>query len=203
MLINILWLPNLNAEPQAPPIKPTMLVIGDSLSSAYNMPSSKGWVALLEQQLTEKNYPYTVINRSYSGDTTAIGRARLPKLLAEYQPELVILALGGNDGLRGLPISQIEANLTEMIEQVQDYAAKLLLVGIYLPPNYGPSYVQQFQALYPKLSEAYDVPLIPFLLEGVALDTTLMMKDGIHPKEIAQPIILQTVWPYLCPLLEK
>lgn len=166
------------------------------------MSAAAGWPDLLEKRLDAKGYPHRVINASISGDTTRGGLARLPAALDRYQPAIVIVALGGNDGLRGLPPSEMEQNLSVIIERSQQSGAKVLLAGIQIPPNYGPAYTERFRAVYPELAGRYGIPLVPFLLEGVALDRELMQADGIHPKAEAQQLILDNVWPALKSLLD-
>lgn len=181
----------------------TILVLGDSLSAGYGIPLEQGWVELLRQRLAQEGYDYRVVNASISGDTTSGGRARLPLALTREQPELVVLELGGNDGLRGQPTSLVEDNLAAMIQASLDAGSRVLLIGIRIPPNYGPIYTEQLAALYPALTERFDVALVPFLMEGVATNTELMQDDGIHPTATAQPTLLENVWPVLEPLLER
>ena len=180
--------------------RPTLLVMGDSLSAAYGIEADEGWVSLLEARLDGKA---RVVNASISGETSGGGASRLPELLGQHAPDIVLLELGGNDGLRGLPPSQFEANMRRMIEASQEAAARVLLLGIDIPPNYGQAYRDAFTGVYHRLADEYDLPLVPFLLEGVALEEHLMQRDGIHPTAEAQPIILDNVWPTLETLLEK
>ena len=183
-------------------IKPaSILVLGDSLSSAYGIDSDKGWVALLQNQLTQNGYEYRVINASVSGDTTRTGLSRIKTALLSHKPEIVIIALGGNDGLRGLAFSEIENSLANIIERCQQSNSKVLLVGVRLPPNYGPIYTQKFTALYQNLAHHFDIPLASKILNQVADKPALMQQDGIHPTAEAQPQIMQNVWPGLEPLL--
>ncbi len=179
--------------------RPTLLVMGDSLSAAYGIERQEGWVSLLAARLDGKA---EVINASISGETSSGGAGRLPELLGQHAPDIVLLELGGNDGLRGLPPGQFEANLAGMIEASREAGAAVLLLGIDIPPNYGQAYRDAFTGVYQRLADEYDLPLVPFLLEGVALDETLMQDDGIHPTAAAQPLILDNVWPELAPLLE-
>jgi acyl-CoA thioesterase-1 len=174
-----------------------MLVLGDSLSAGYGIDVEAGWVNLLRQRLHSQAQPWRVINRSISGDTTAGGRARLPALLEEYQPQIVIIELGSNDGLRGFSFRQMRENLHAMIEAVETSGGQVVLVGGRLPPNYGAAYAEAFHALFKEVAQAKQVPLVPFLLEQVALDRSLMQSDGYHPNEAAQPRLLETVWPVL------
>ncbi|WP_297528277.1 arylesterase [Thiohalobacter sp.] len=175
----------------------TLLVLGDSLSAAYGLPEAAGWVALLAGRLPGDR----VVNASVSGETTAGGLARLPALLEQWRPDWVLLELGGNDGLRGLPPAHTRNNLARMIELSRAAGAKVLLIGIRLPPNYGQAYVQAFERIYPELAESHEVPLVPFLLEGVATRPELMQPDGIHPRAEAQPLMLENVWQILAPRL--
>lgn len=180
----------------------TVLVVGDSLSAAYNMPVENGWVALLDKRLNQTTGSHDVINASISGDTTSGGLSRLPQALASNQPDIVILALGANDGLRALSLSTLKQNLTEMIELSKAQGSKVLLAGMLLPPNYGPYYTNQFKAIYEELATSHDLPLIPFLLKNIGGVETLIQQDGLHPNAQAQPLILDNVWPYLEPLLK-
>ena len=181
---------------------PAILVVGDSLSAGYGIELRDGWVTLLQQRLSKQGYPHTVVNASISGDTTAGGRARLPAALKRQRPQIVILELGGNDGLRGLPLRETRANLDAMIKATQAAGARVLLVGIHLPPNYGPDYAGKFHAIYHDLARAHNTALLPFLLEGVALTPGFMQPDGIHPRAAAQPRLLDNVWPSLESLLK-
>lgn len=180
---------------------PRILVFGDSLSAAYGIELDDGWVALLQQRLQAQGRPHQVVNASVSGETTAGGRARLPALLAREAYALVVLELGGNDGLRGLSLAQTDDNLRAMIETARGAGAEVLLLGMRLPPNYGATYTNAFAAIYPKLARELDTALVPFLLDGVATDPALMLPDRIHPRAAAQPRLLDTVWPVLVPLL--
>jgi acyl-CoA thioesterase-1 len=180
--------------------RPTLLVMGDSLSAAYGIEADEGWVSLLEARLDGKA---RVVNASISGETSAGGASRLPELLGQHGPDIVLLELGGNDGLRGLPPGQFEANMTRMVEASLDAGAEVLLLGIDIPPNYGQAYRDAFTGVFHRLADDFDLPLVPFLLEGVALDETLMQGDGIHPTAEAQPLILDNVWPELETLLEE
>lgn len=198
-----LWLGVLIATAVVSPVNaapsPTILVMGDSLSAAYGIERDKGWVTLLAERLKDDAQ---VINASISGETTSGGLQRFAELLRQRQPDIVLLELGGNDGLRGLSPNQMQANLASMIEQSQDADAQVLLLGIDIPPNYGQAYRDAFTGVFYSLAEEYDVSLVPFLLEDIALKDALMQSDGIHPTADAQPIILQNVWPELEPLLE-
>ena len=179
----------------------SILVLGDSLSSAFGIDTNQGWVALLQQQITREGYEYRVINASVSGDTTRTGLSRIETALRSHKPEIVIVALGGNDGLRGLAFSEIENSLASIIERCQQSNAKVLLVGVRLPPNYGPVYTQQFADLYKNLATRYNIPLVPKMLDQVAEKRALIQEDGIHPTAEAQAQIMNNVWPGLKPLL--
>lgn len=176
-------------------------MLGDSLSAAYGIAPAQGWVALLDERLAAAANPRAVVNASISGETTAGGLARLPGLLAEHRPALVVLELGANDGLRGLPLATARANLGKMLEAIRAAGAQGLLVGIELPVNYGPQYRDGLRSLYRDLAGEFNVPLVPFLLEGVALDPELMQDDGLHPKAAAQARVFENVWTALEPAL--
>lgn len=180
-----------------------VLVFGDSLSAAYRMDEREGWVALLQQRLAAESMPWQVINGSVSGETTAGGLARLPAMLDAHEPDIVILELGGNDGLRGLPVTSIRQNLERMIQMSQRAGAHVILAGIQIPPNYGPRYTAPFYAQYEELADEYGLLLIPFLLDGIAEHAELMQNDGIHPTAQAQPMIVDIVWPVLQSLLTQ
>ncbi|MDO3387005.1 arylesterase [Gilvimarinus sp. SDUM040013] len=179
----------------------TILVMGDSLSAGYGIDLQQSWVQQLQDKLSREQRAYTVINASVSGETTTGGAARLARLLQTHKPELVLLELGGNDGLRGQPIKIMRSNLSQMIEASRAINAKVVLVGIQIPPNYGARYAGAFANMFPALAQAHDIALVPFLLEGVALNPELMQSDGIHPVAEAQPLMLGNVWPVLEPLL--
>ena len=179
----------------------TILLMGDSLSAAHNIEVGASWPALLQKRLADMRPPRTLVNSSISGETTASGLARLPALLKRYQPGIVILELGGNDGLRGLPLSEIRTNLSRMVGEAQDSGARVLLLGIELPLNYGPQYRAGLRAIYADLARDQHAPLVPFLLDGIALDPKLMQPDGLHPTAAAQPRVLANVWPVLAPML--
>lgn len=171
-----------------------ILVLGDSISAAYGINPESGWVNLLSNKIAQEKKPYQVINSSISGDTTANGLSRLQPLLDKYQPHIVIIELGGNDGLRGLPIDMIKLNLKKMIELCKSRHSKVLLAGIKIPPNYGRRYTEAFYQLYPELEQQHDILLIPFLLEGIGDNSAMMQADGIHPTSAAQNRILDIVW---------
>ncbi|MFZ6049447.1 arylesterase [Pseudomonas sp. CR3202] len=179
----------------------TLLVVGDSISAALGLETSQGWVSLLEKRLAERGYKQRVVNASISGDTSAGGLARLPALLAEHQPELVIIELGGNDGLRGQPPVQLQQNLAGMIDSARKQGATVLLLGMRLPPNYGARYTTAFANVYSTLAAEKQVPLVPFFLDGVGGVPGMMQPDGIHPEAKAQPRMLENVWPTLEPML--
>lgn len=179
----------------------TVLVVGDSISAAFGMDTRQGWVHLLDERLQSEGLEHRLVNASISGDTSAGGAARLPALLAEHKPDLVIVELGGNDGLRGLPPSELQQNLASMIDASRETGAKVLLLGMRIPPNYGERYTTAFAKVYDDLAGEKNVPLVPFLLEGVGGVDTLMQDDGVHPAVEAQPMLLDNVWPTLKPLL--
>jgi len=179
----------------------SILVLGDSLSAAYGIRLEQGWVALLDARLRQEGYGHRVVNASSSGETTGGALARLPRALERHRPAVVVIELGGNDGLRGLPIGQVRANLDRVIRLSREGGAKVLLVGMRIPPNYGPTYTREFHALFGELAKTHKVALVPFFLDGIALDDSLMQQDGIHPNAAAQPRLLAQVWPKLEPLL--
>ncbi|MEX0603103.1 MAG: arylesterase [Marinobacter sp.] len=180
----------------------TVLVMGDSLSAAYGVETDQAWVALLEERLADENLSgWTIVNASVSGETTDGGLRRLPDLLSRHAPEIVILELGGNDGLRGFPPDVIEENLQAMIRQSQAAGARVLLLGMQIPPNYGERYTKAFADIYPQLAESESTALVPFFLDGIFEGENLMQDDGIHPTQEAQPILLKNVWPQLEPLM--
>jgi acyl-CoA thioesterase-1 len=183
---------------------PVILVFGDSISAGYGLERvQEGWVALLQTKLQTEGYGYEVINASVSGETTAGGLARLPRALSLHQPKIVILELGGNDGLRALPIAQMRANLAQMADLAAAAGARVLLLGMRMPPNYGPDYTEQFRLSYVDLARQKKLPLVPFLLNDVAFTPNLMQADGIHPNALGEPKLLANVWPALQPLLHK
>ncbi|EIJ42617.1 lysophospholipase L1-like esterase [Beggiatoa alba B18LD] len=184
---------------------PTLLVVGDSLSAGYGITLEQGWVALLEKRLTndEKYQAWKVVNASISGDTTSGGRARLSALLSTHQPQVVILELGGNDGLRGLNLKEMRENLMRMITESQQAGATVILFGMKIPPNYGEVYTQRFEQIYQQLASEYQLIFLPFFLEGVAGIPEKMQADGIHPKAEAQAQLLENVWSTLEPVLQS
>ena len=180
-----------------------ILVLGDSLSAEHNIPAGSGWVSLLGKRLAEERpRPPAVVNASISGETTAGALARLPELLRKHRPSVLVIELGGNDALRGLSPAQLRANLEKMIVLADGAGARVLLLGIDIPPNYGPAYRERIRRTYAELAQAHGAGLVPFLLEGVALQPGLMQGDGIHPTAAAQPRLLDNVWPALEPLLQ-
>ena len=195
----LLW--SVSAASNSPELH-RMLVFGDSLSAAHGIDGRSGWVSLLEQRMLQRELPWELHNASVGGETTAGGRTRLPDLLEQLQPDLVILELGGNDGLRGLSLRAMRENLGAMLDAIETAGATALLVGIEIPPNYGPVYTERFRAVFHDLSAEHDVALLPFLLEGVALEADMMLDDGIHPSAEAQPRILENVWTVLEPLVQ-
>src|SRR5690606_21044126 len=181
----------------------TVLVLGDSLSAAYGVPSETAWVELLRDRIESQDLDWTVVTASISGETTDGGLRRLPGLLEAHDPTIVVIELGGNDGLRGFPPNVIESNLANMIEQVRDTGATPLLVGMQIPPNYGQRYTTMFADIFPTLSDRYNTVLVPFFLDGIYNQDGLMQGDGIHPTEEAQPRLLDNIWPKLEPLLNN
>jgi len=182
---------------------PVLLVLGDSISAGYGLAAGTGWVALLSQRLQKEGYAYTVINGSITGDTTAGGRARLPALLTQSQPAIVIIELGGNDALRGGNLAATRGNLEAMVTAAQGAKAKALIVGMQVPPNYGPAYVRDFNALFADVAKEKRVPVVPAFFAGFGDDLALFQPDRIHPTAEAQPKLLDNVWPVLQPLLRK
>jgi acyl-CoA thioesterase-1 len=192
--------PALAADPPAANT-PAIVVLGDSISAEYGLPRGTGWVALLRQKLAQEHYDYSVANSSISGDTTSGGLARLPAVLMRLKPKIVIVELGANDALRGVPLATTQANLQAIIDRSRAANAKVLLVGMYVPPNYGPDYSQKFHAVYDQLSKDQHVPLVPFILAGFESKPEMFQADQMHPTPQAQPLLLQNVWPTLKPLL--
>ena len=185
----------------ATPTPRTIVVLGDSLSAGYGIKIQQGWVSLLSQRLATEGYGYKVVNASVSGETTQGGLARLPRALETHKPAIVVVELGGNDGLRGLPLATSRANLAKIIELARASQARVLLVGMMIPPNYGPRYGDEFREMFASLAAKYSVSFLPFLLEEVALKPELMQADGIHPNAAGQPQILKNLWPTLEPML--
>jgi acyl-CoA thioesterase-1 len=180
-----------------------LLILGDSLSAGYGMDREQSWVNLLDIRLQESGYSYRVLNSSISGDTTQGGLSRIPRLLDQYQPEIVIIELGANDGLRGIDPAITRANITSMIQQSQEMGALVLLAGIKLPPNYGSAYLEKFESIYTDLANEFGTLLVPFFMEGVALSPELLQADNIHPNEKGQPVLLDNVWLVLEPALVR
>jgi acyl-CoA thioesterase-1 len=179
----------------------SILILGDSISSAYGISPQRGWVALLAERLKRERLDYIVANASISGDTTAGGASRLPRALEQHKPAVVVLELGGNDGLRGLPVAEMKRNLSAMIGQSRKAGARVVLVGIQIPPNYGPDYTQKFDAVFRELAKQHGTALVPFLMQDFADKPDLFQPDRIHPTEAAQPLMLERVWKALRPLL--
>lgn len=176
-------------------------MLGDSLSAEYGLPRDTGWVALLRQRLAHERIDYSVANASISGDTTSGGRARMPEIIARLKPSIVIVELGANDALRGVPVATTEANLRTIVEQAQQARAKVVLIGMYVPPNYGPAYTQRFHQIYGSLANELNVRLVPFLLAGIENKPEMFQSDQMHPNQQAQTMLLDNVWPVLEPLL--
>lgn len=177
--------------------------MGDSISAGYGVPVEKGWVKLLEKRCDAEGFPHRVVNASVSGDTTAGGLSRLPSLLRQYRPEVVVIGLGGNDGIRGLPLPTTKKNLGEMVRLASKSGARVVVLGMDIPPNYGPRYTQQFREMYPALAKAAGVAIVPAFLAGVGTRRELMQDDGIHPNSLAQPELADTAWPVIAPLLAE
>lgn len=184
-----------------PILAKSIVVLGDSISAGYGIEVSQGWVALIQQKLNETRQDVTVHNSSISGDTSSGGLARIDALLKQHKPDLLILELGGNDGLRGLSPALMKSNLAEIIRRAQQIKAKVLLLGMKIPPNYGKRFIEMFYNVYPQLAKEMNVAIIPFLLEDVALNSDMMQRDGFHPNAQAQPIIAEKIWQQLKPLL--
>jgi acyl-CoA thioesterase-1 len=196
-----LSLPQAHAGENSPLQQQTILVLGDSISAGYGIDKQQGWVALLEEQLMEEYPQYTVINASISGETTSGGANRLKPLLDKHIPNIVILELGGNDGLRGAPVKLMTKNLVYMITLSQEAGAKVLLLGMRIPPNYGQRYSELFADQYRLIAKDLSVELVPFLLQDIAGQSGMMQADGIHPTKSAQPIMVRSVWQALKPLM--
>ena len=182
---------------------PVVLVLGDSISAGFGLPPGTGWTHLLQQRLAERRYPHRVVNASISGDTTAGGRSRLPALLARHKPAIVVIELGGNDGLRGGSLASSRENLVAMVAATKAAGARAMIVGMKLPPNYGAAYARQFDAMFAEVAKAERVPLVPFFFDGFGEDRDLFQADGIHPTEAAQPKLLDNLWPTLERLLKR
>jgi len=191
------------APARADPGAPVLLVVGDSISAGYGLPSGQGWVNLLASRLKAGRYPHRVVNASISGDTTAGGRARLAPLLAQHKPAIVVIELGGNDGLRGGNLKATRDNLDAMLVAVRKAGARALLVGMKLPPNYGPAYTREFDAMFEAVAAAHRVPVVPYFFAGFGENNELFQPDRIHPAVAAQSLLLDNVWPALVPLLGR
>jgi acyl-CoA thioesterase-1 len=196
-------LPMLGIAAPKPTAAPKILVLGDSISAGYGLAANEGWVSLLQTRLKAQGYGYRVVNASVTGETTTGGLARLPRALSLHQPVIVVIELGGNDGLRGLPLDTSRANLQKMIDLSLGAGAKVLLLGMKIPPNYGPRYANEFENLYAALARRNKLAFEPFFLDKIALADGMMQEDGIHPTAKAQPIMLETLWPRLTPLLRR
>ncbi|MCQ8116182.1 arylesterase [Methylomonas rosea] len=179
----------------------SIVVLGDSISAGYGIEVQLGWVALLQNKLTDLHGSYVISNESISGDTSAGGLARLEQILTRHKPDILLVELGANDGLRGLSPPEMKNNLTEIVRRSQKIGAKVMLLGMKIPPNYGKRYVEMFYEVFPQLSTELKIPYVPFILEEVALNPEMMQADGLHPNELAQPVIAEKIWGYLQPLL--
>ena len=182
---------------------PKIVIYGDSLSAAYGIPQQQGWTALLQKKLTQEKLTYEVINASISGETTDSGLTRLASTIRQLKPKIIILELGANDGLRGLPINNMRENLSAMIQLCKKSGIKVLLIGMKIPPNYGVKYTEAFSQTYEQLAKQHKVALVPFMLENVAARPELIQTDGLHPNTLGQPIMLENIWPELRKLLKK
>ncbi len=180
----------------------SIVVLGDSISAGYGIEVAQGWVALLQKKLDDQDSGHSIHNESISGDTTAGGLARIDQALTLHKPDILILELGANDGLRGLPPALIKNNLAEIAHRAQKIGAKILLLAMKIPPNYGQRYTTLFYTIYPQLAKELDAPYVPFIMEDVALSKDLMQQDGLHPNALGQPVIADKVWPQLLPLLK-
>jgi acyl-CoA thioesterase-1 len=198
LLLLLLCLPICSPGADQPPV---ILVVGDSLSSGYGIDTEQGWVRLLDKRLQSGSYRFRVVNLSISGETTRAAAAVLEPALPKYRPAVVIIGLGGNDGLRGISLGEMRNNLEHLVSTAREQGARVLLLGMRLPPNYGSYYAGKFHEVYQQVAAEQQVPLVPFFLARVAEDRLLMQEDNIHPNAGAQPILLDTVWPYLEPLL--
>jgi acyl-CoA thioesterase-1 len=198
LLLLLLCLPVCSPGADQPPV---ILVVGDSLSSGYGIDTEQGWVRLLDERLQRRSYRFRVVNLSISGETTRAGAAVLDPALPKYRPAIVIIGLGGNDGLRGISLAEMRNNLEHLVSAAREQGARVLLLGMRLPPNYGSYYAGKFHEVYLQVAAEQRVPLVPFFLAGVAEDRLLMQEDNIHPNAGAQPKLLDTLWPYLEPLL--
>jgi acyl-CoA thioesterase-1 len=196
-------LPMLGIAAPTPASTPKILVLGDSISAGYGLAANEGWVSLLQNRLKAQGYGYRVVNASVTGETTTGGLARLPRALSLHRPAIVVIELGGNDGLRGLPLDTSRANLQKMIDLSRKAGAAVLLLGMKIPPNYGPRYASEFERLYADLARRNKLAFEPFFLDKIALADGMMQEDGIHPTAKAQPIMLETLWPRLAPLLRR
>ncbi|WP_409267437.1 arylesterase [Massilia sp. BHUDP2] len=201
--LSLVFIVTLAASGSAYSAPKTILVLGDSLSAEYGIARGAGWVALLEQKLKAENIPAKVVNASISGETTIGGRTRLPALLDQHKPNIVVIELGANDGLRGLPVASAEGNLRAMVDMAQKKNAKVMLVGMRMPPNYGRAYTESFFNMFKKISSDTKSPLVPFMLDGVADKPSLFQQDRMHPTAAAHPIILNNIWPQFAPLVKK
>ncbi len=203
LLVLLIFVANpANSATDAKPDAVKILVLGDSLSAAYGIPQEASWLNHLANDLSALGAPTKIINASISGETTGGGRARIAGLLERHEPEVLVLELGGNDGLRGFPIKTMRNNLREIILQAQAKGTSVMLLGMRIPPNYGPRYTEDFFLTYQELGEEFSIPVVPFLLEGIALQPNMMQADGIHPTAAAQPLIAKNVLPKLKPLVE-
>jgi len=201
LLASLTLLSGLSAPTALAASRGTILVYGDSLSAAYGINQKDGWVTLLRERLSKSGTDYTVVNASISGETSSGGASRIKSTLQQYKPKITVVALGANDGLRGLPVAQMRSNLEAIIRAAQASGSKVVLVGMRLPPNYGPEYVKAFESTFPALASRFKIPLAPFLLDGVGDKPELFQPDQLHPLAAAQPRLLDNVWKALKPVL--
>ncbi len=201
--MSVIALLTLAASASAYSAPKTVLVVGDSLSAEYGITRGTGWVALLERKLKQEKIAANIVNASISGETTIGGRTRMPALLDQHKPHIVVIELGANDGLRGLPVASAESNLRAMVSMAQQKKAKVMLVGMRMPPNYGRAYTESFFNMFKKVSSETKSPLVPFMLEGVADKPSLFQQDRLHPLATAHPIILNNIWPTFSGLVKK
>ena len=202
MLIRLLLIILLTI-PAVSTARPVIMVLGDSLSASYGIDQNNGWVHLLEQRLMAQGFSYNVVNASISGETTRGAVSRFDRLLKQHNPEIIIIELGANDGLRGLSLESMYSNLAQIIEQSRSHEADVLLIGMRIPPNYGNKYTEQFADTYSRLSQHYNVSLVPFLLDGIEKNKTMFQADELHPVAAAQPVLLDNVWNHLVRMLAK
>jgi acyl-CoA thioesterase-1 len=200
VLAFVFFLLSVSAQSTEPP---TVLIFGDSLSAGYGIDVDQSWTTLLQERLQKQGYEHRVVNASISGETTEGGATRIYSAIETFEPDVIVLELGGNDGLRGFPPSRMKSNLEKIVRTSKESGAEVVLLGITIPPNYGRKYIEMFEDVYRQVAEEHDVPWIEFFMEGVALDEELMQGDGIHPNAAAQPILLDNAWPIISEALAQ